>query len=189
MSEMSEKGLQDRRRSLEESFFQGEREDLRARIAAEQEEAVESIAAATGLSDAALLERLAGLGIRAETLAALTLVPLVEVAWADGEMDEREQDAILRGAESTGLRPDSPSYGLLELWTRDRPAPELMESWCAYIAALCAELAPGQRKRLEQRIMGRARAVAEAAGGILGIGRISRVEEGVLAKMERAFDA
>ena len=65
-----------------------------------------------------------------------------------------------------------------------------MDSWKQYIAALCKELSADQRWHLEEKIVGRARAVAEAAGGFLGLGsRVSRVEEEILSEMEHAFDA
>jgi hypothetical protein len=114
-------------------------------------------------------------------------VPLVEVAWADGKMDPREREAVLRGAESSGLRTGSPSHSLLAIWTRERPAAELMQSWRAYIAALGAELTAAQRANLCERLVGRARAVAEAAGGLRGRDAVSPEEEAVLAAMRAAF--
>jgi tellurite resistance protein len=184
--------LKDRGKALEEAFFRREGDRLREQLRLQEEEAAarEALAEASGISDEALLARLAALGIRAETLAALTLVPLVEVAWADGRMEPRERDAVLRGAESSGIESGSPSHGLLRLWTEDRPAPELMRSWKAYIRALTAELSADQKWHLEERLLGRARAVAEAAGGFLGLGsKVSAEEEAVLKQLEEAFGA
>lgn len=188
---MPNPGMQERGRALEEAFFKKQHEQQLAKLREQEEraQAREALAAASGITDdPELIDRLAGLGIHAETLAALTLIPLVEVAWADGKMEARERDAILRGAESSGIQPGSPSYGLLEIWTHDRPAPELLETWKAYIAALSDELSADQKWHLEERIIGRARAVAEAAGGFLGLGsKISAEEEAMLAELERAF--
>jgi len=178
--------LDERGRALEEVFYRndpGPWSELRRREAA----AAEALAEASGLADPALLARLAGLGIRAETLAALTLIPLVEVAWADGKMDAREKAAVLSGAESTGIDSESPSHGLLRLWLEDRPAPDLVAIWREFIAALCLELSAAERRRLRSRVVDRARRVAEAAGGILGLGHVSAEEEAVLADLERAF--
>lgn len=190
---MPNPGMQDRGKSLEEAFFKKQHEAQLAKLRQKQEqaEARESLAAASGITDDEdLLDRLAALGIRAETLAALTLIPLVEVAWADGKMEARERGAILKGAESSGIAPGSPSYGLLEIWTQDRPAQDLMDSWKAYIGALVAELSADQKWHLEERIVGRARAVAEAAGGFLGLGsKVSADEERVLKELEEAFGA
>ena len=120
--------LDERSRALEAAFFPSHANDYREAIRLREAElvAVNALREASGITDEATLRRLAGLGIRAETLAALTMIPIVEVAWADGEMDERERDAILGGAESVGIEPGSPSYGLLRIWTEDAPAPDLL---------------------------------------------------------------
>ncbi len=187
MAKGSRGGLDERGRALEGAFYRSDPDpwrELRRREVA----AAEAIAEASGLEDPALLGRLAGLGIRAETLPALTLLPLVEVAWADGKLQKRERDAVLAGAESTGIGAKSPSHGLLRLWLEDRPPPDLTSIWREFITALCQELSADERRRLRANIVGRARRVAEAAGGILGLGdRVSAEEEAVLADLERAF--
>jgi hypothetical protein len=62
-----------------------------------------------------------------------------------------------------------------------------MEAWRAYIAALLGELSTEQHRELEERILGRARAVAQATGGLLGIASVSREEEAVLTELANAF--
>ncbi len=183
--------LDDRRVALEEAFFHKENERLRAKLAAERvrEATRAALAGEFGLSDEALLDRLIDLGIRIDTIEALMLVPLVEVAWADGKMEERERAAVLKGAAGSGLGPGSPGYSLLETWTQQRPPPDLLESWRSYMSALLVELSADQRQALEERILGRARAVAEAAGGFLGLAKVSPEEEAVLAQLKRAFAA
>jgi hypothetical protein len=114
-----------------------------------------------------LLARLAELGIRAETLAALTLIPLIETAWADGVMDAKERAAVLHGAATSGIAPDSASYRLLEIWTMERPAPEISAIWREFIAAIAESLDERERAALRAKIIGRAWAVANAAGSFL----------------------
>jgi hypothetical protein len=186
---MAERILDDRRQALEEAFFRKENARLRARLQAEreQESARNALADEIGLENKALLDRLVELGIHVDTIEALVLVPLAMVAWADGKMDARERDAVLRGAEGSGITRGSPAYELLESWTVERPPRELLDSWRAYIAALIAELSADQRWALEERILGRARAVAQATGGFLGISSVSREEEAMLKELESAF--
>jgi hypothetical protein len=74
------------------------------------------------------------------------------------------------------------------LWTADAPAPALLRAWREYIAALGAELDASERAHLADKIVGRARAVAEAAGGARGRSAVSPEEERVLAGLARAFD-
>jgi hypothetical protein len=187
---MADRDLQDRQHALEGAFYREDTETYRAQLELrrEEEDALEDLASASGISDEAVLRRLAGLGIRADTLAALTLIPLIEAAWADGKMDAKEREAVLSGAESTGISKESPSYGLLRIWIEDQPAPDLVDAWSEFIGTLRREFSDEQADHLRCNILGRAREVAEAAGGFLGLGpKISKEERAVLERLERAF--
>ena len=187
---MADTSLQDRQHALEDAFYREDTESYRARLELRQaeEDALEDLATASGIGDEAVLRKLAGLGIRADTLAALTLIPLIEVAWADVKMDAREREAILFGAESTGIPKESPSHGLLRIWIEDPPAPDLVDAWGEFISALCREFSEEQRGRLQRNLLGRAQQVAEAAGGFLGLGsKVSKEERAALENLARAF--
>jgi predicted RND superfamily exporter protein/CRP-like cAMP-binding protein len=129
-----------------------------------------------------------GLGIRTGTTAALALIPLVAVAWADGQLDPEEADAILASERDAGIDAEGPVHQLLEQWLRQPPDPELLRSWQAFIRSLDARLTVEGRHRLREIVMARARGVAQAAGGVLGVGSVSRPEERVLAEVARTFD-
>jgi len=187
---MSDRDLRDRQHALEDVFYREDTEIYRGQLELRQaeENALEDLASASGITDEAVLRRLAGLGIRADTLAALTLIPLIEVAWADGKMDAKEREAVLSGAESTGIERESPSHGLLRIWIEDQPAPDLVDAWREFIGTLCREFSDEQRTHLERNILDRARKVAEAAGGFLGLGpKVSKQESAVLESLARAF--
>ncbi len=173
---------------LDETFFQGDAKDLRGAFDREQLVAVRLLEEAGRLSDPGLVDRLLGLGIRAETLAALALVPLVEVAWADGRMHQRERDAVLAAVESSGIPPESASYRLLRIWTQERPQPDLEQAWSEFIRATLEQLDGHERTSFRTNVMGRARAVAEAAGGLLGLtSKVSRSENEVLDRLRSVF--
>jgi uncharacterized membrane protein YkoI len=108
---MSEEFLGDRRKALEEEFFAKQNQRLlrqfRETMAVKAKH--EALAAASGITDAAVLEQLAAVDLSSETMAALALVPLVEVAWADGTLDAKERSALLAAAEDAGLSQDSAS--------------------------------------------------------------------------------
>jgi hypothetical protein len=187
---MSEDILGDRRRALEEEFFAKHNQQLlqqfRQTMTAKAKQ--EALAAASGITDPAVLEQLAAVDLSSETLAALSLVPLVEVAWADERLEAKERSALLVAAEQAGLRKDSASYQLLEEWFRERPSPRLLAAWKAYVAGLSRTLDVQAKQALKQDLLGRARMVAEAAGGFLGLGtRISSAEQAVLTELEQAF--
>ena len=184
--------LEDRGKALEDQFFQKqEAAKLEAlKDKKEREERKQALRSASGMDNDEVLERLVEIGISAGTMAAVSLVPLVEVAWADGTMDDRERDAIVQGAQGKGIEETSPAYEVLLGWLSKRPGPELFEAWSAYIDALDQELTAEQVKILKRQVIDRARGVAEAAGGFLfgTFGRISGEEKAVLEKLEAVFD-
>ncbi len=73
---------------LEEAFFAQHNQELlrKLREQAAHREKREALARATGISSVELLDKLIALDVNVERAAAFTLVPVVEVAWADGEM-------------------------------------------------------------------------------------------------------
>lgn len=185
-----QESLRARGKALEEAFFRKQEERLRElrRLRRDEESAIQALREASGIDDDTILRTLTSLGVRAETLAALTLIPLVEVAWADGRMEGPERQAVLAGAESTGIELGSPSHGLLQLWLDDRPAPDLVLAWREFISALCTQLSEAERSRLRDKVLARARRVAEAAGGLLGLrDPISKEEKAVLEELAKAF--
>lgn len=187
---MSDEAMERHEQRLGDVFYQGDAEEVRARIQlrAEEEQARRALAEATGIEDPDVLAELAGLGIRVDTLAALTLIPLIDVAWADGEMDQRERQAILDAASATGSEPGSISHRLLEIWTEEQPPPDLTEAWRRFIRALCGKLAQDEAGRLAANLLGRAREVARAAGSRLDRApHVSPEEESCLAALATAF--
>jgi hypothetical protein len=189
---MSDEFLGDRKKALEESFFAKENARLIEKLRSDQRQksAREGLAAISGISDPGVLEELVKLGIGPETWLAVSLAPLVEVAWANGAVGAAERRAVLTAAEANSVVPGSPSYALLEGWLAKRPDARLLEAWGEYIVDVCSRLPASEREALKRQVVGRARAVAEAAGGILGLGRkVSESEERVLRELEKAFAA
>jgi hypothetical protein len=187
---VSDVTLEERGRALENQFFEKENqkklEAMRAKEAAQATR--EELRKASGMTDDAVLDKLVVLGLKTNTIAALSLVPLIEVAWADGEIQDNERNAILQGAHGKGLEQGSDGYDLLQSWLRKKPTSELFDAWDAYIKALASQLNDEQNKLLKNQIVGFAKMVAAAAGGFLGIGKVSAGEEKVLSRIESAFD-
>ena len=107
--------------------------------------------------------------------------PLIQVAWADGTIQDNERTAILQGAHGKGLEQGTDGYELLQTWLAKQPDDELFVAWEAYIKALAAQLNDEQNRLLKNQIVGFAKMVAASAGGILGFGKVSASEEKVLA--------
>src|SRR5262245_3562243 len=180
--------LANRRKGLEDEFFRKENERQRAALQArKQREDSKAAFREAGIANDALQERLLDLGVDAEAMVALELAPLAAVAWADGSHDARERDAVLRAARELGVTEEHPAFALLEGWLQQPPPPHLLETWAAYVGELCAQMTPDARRTFREQLLGRTRAVAEAAGGFLGIGKVSAQEQAVLSQLERAF--
>ena len=65
-----------------------------------------------------------------EKIAALTLAPLVEVAWADGVVTPGERDAVLKAAKALGLGQRSEfCRSTLLRWLHQPPPTEALEAW------------------------------------------------------------
>jgi hypothetical protein len=187
---MSESILAARRAGLEEAFFARHNEELRQKMrdADARKFRHEALAAATGIVDAAVLARLEQLQIGTGTLAALTLVPMVLVAWADGSISAEERRAILAGADKEGLTVGTPGHELLEAWLHTRPVPALFQAWKDYVQALTRSMTPAERKTLEASVLSKSRAVAAATGSLLGLtSGVSAAEQAVLGELAQAF--
>jgi hypothetical protein len=186
---VAEVTLEERGRALEDQFFEKESKQKLAAMKEklDSQRTREDLRQASGMSDEAVLDKLVALGLTRETIAALSLVPLIAVAWADGEIQDNERTAILQGAHGKGLEQGTDGYKLLQQWLTSRPKPELMNAWESYIRALTVQLNEEQNRLLKNQIVGFAKMVAAAAGGILGFGKVSGDEEKVLARIEGAF--
>jgi hypothetical protein len=178
------------RRESEDAFFikQDRRLVDRLRALNELGETKEAISRHLGIRDDRVLQRLVDLGVRPGTVASLAAIPLAEVAWADGRVDARERSAVLAAAASAGIAPGTIERELLEAWLVHRPEARILEAWRQYIRGLCAQLSDEERLTLRREVLERARTVASASGGLLGLASISRREEAVLRALDAAFD-
>lgn len=177
-------------KSLKELFFfEKEQSLLEARNElAKMQETKENLAKVSGIKDDAVLEKLIALEIRPETLATLFVVPMVEVAWADGELQSEERNTLFSLAEKAGLKNGSINQGMFSLWLKQKPDPALLAAWTHYIQALCERLSDAERRALKKDVMADARAIATAAGGFLGFGKLAKEEQAVLDQLEAAFN-
>lgn len=183
--------LDERGRTLEDAYFAARDRELvaalRRRLATEAAE--HTLLEAFGQTDQPTIEALKKTEAGVEVLAALALLPLVEVAWCDGEVAAPEKEAVLKTAVAMEISPDSTFYHLLQNWLDERPAPAALTAWSEYVRALCSTLAPAIVPKLKERVIGRAEKVAQSAGGFLGLGnKISAAERACLDHLAKAFN-
>jgi len=182
-------GFEERGKALEEAFFAKKNKELLEQVKQDLDATSQraALVAATGIREDDLLDRLLAIGINTESLTAMSIVPMVLVAWADGKIDAKERAAILSGADKSGIKPDTLAAKLLEGWLSDQPDDSLAAAWKDYMQAVCGKLAAGDKVKLQEEVIGRSKSVAEAAGGFLGLGSISTQEQRVLDSLNAAF--
>lgn len=176
-------------RALEESFFLEQDKALIERLRAMKQMAKdkEALSQVSGIKNDAILARLVQLEVKPEIVAALATVPLVEVAWADGKIDDEERTAVLEHADNQGIRPGTIERELLERWLAHRPEPKLLDAWRTYVKGLCEGLSVEERGQLREQLLHATRATAQASGGFLGMGKISAAEQRMLDTLAASF--
>jgi len=181
--------LDERRAALEEEFFHRENEKKLAalKVQLSASETKDELRKVSGMTDEAVLDQLVALGLRGATVAALSLVPLVAVAWADGELQDNERTQILHAASAKGMGPGTPGHEILSTWLSRKPDDSLVDAWQAYMASLLVQLNDEQIRVLRNQIVGFAKVIAESAGGFLGIGKVAGSEQKVIERIEAAF--
>lgn len=182
---------QDRAKSLEDAFFYNKDKKLIEQLhkMEKMKETKAALAKVSGITNDSVLEKLVRLNVRPEVIASLAVIPLVEVAWADGEIHEEEEKAVLKAACVTFITKNSVDFDLLKSWLERKPDAKLLKAWIHYIEGLCEQLTINQRKALKKEFLGHAKEVAKAAGGFLGLGnKISKAEQKILDKLESAFE-
>jgi hypothetical protein len=190
MPEFGNNPFEERRKGLEEAFFKERDQQLIERMRRELDslEEKQRLAAVTGIADDQVLASLVQAGVRTETLAAVALVPLIEVAWCDGTVSPEESDAVLNAAVGQGIQPNSAAYEMLKRWLDAPPEPRIIAVWHDYVREMARRMPKESVVSMKKTIMNRARQVAAAAGGFLGLSTISKHEHAKLDELSKAWD-
>jgi hypothetical protein len=185
--------FKDRERASEEEYARRRDAELieKMRAKARLDEVAAELAKLLQVDNPELLRRVMDLGIERGTGAALLLAPLVQVAWAEGTVTDKERETLLRLAASRGVEKGSPAEAQLLEWLAQRPSDALFQTATEVIKAGLAHLSAKER---EERIADYLRACEEvsgASGGLakrLGVGSgISSEERSVLAVVTSAL--
>jgi len=119
------------------------------------------------MNDVDLIAALARLGIDKENYRIITLLPLIQVAWADGRVQRAEKDIILRKAVQYQI-PDS-GRKILDQLLQSKPPPEYFEQARAALLALVNRQGSGMEVDTQVTIIEMCENVARSAGGLFGV--------------------
>ena len=179
---LQEDAIARRGQALENQYFQHVDHHLLQELkqSEEHKKRIQELTETTGVQDSNIAEHLLEAGIDASNIAALTLTPLVFVAWASGSVSPEERQGVISAALRRGVDSNPLAFRLLEQWLQTRPPRELWGLWKDYATAVQKILEPATASKLSRRLIQQARVVAEASGGVLGIGKVCANEQRVL---------
>ena len=184
---MEKEIFKERGRSLEEEYFKKHEAKLieKLRERGRLDAIAEELAIKLQVDNPQLLRRIMALGVTLDTGPAFLLAPLVQVAWAEGAVTDRERETVLRIAARRGVEKGSPAYAELEKWLRDRPEDVLFDTAAETIKAGLSVLTPEERADRIKRIVDACHEVASASGGL---GRLIGLGSGVSSEEEALLD-
>jgi tellurite resistance protein len=173
----------DRRRTHEEEYFRKKDRELvdKIRQAAAADQARRDMGTKTGLNDPELLRELQELGFTPDTVSLLPLVPIVQVAWAEGGITPAERRLVVELARDRGIEAGSAADRQLAEWMDRRPSPDVFSRATRLIGAMLATEAP--RDLNAEDLVRHCERIAASSGGILGIGRVSAEERAMLEQI------
>jgi len=184
---MDKDSFKERGRSLEEEYFKKHEAKLveKLRERAQLDAIAEALAVNLHVDHPELLRRIIALGITSETGAAFLLAPLVQVAWGEGAVTDRESETVLRLAASRGVEKGSAAYKQLETWLSQRPSDALFDASIEAVKTGLSVLTPAERADRIKRIVDACHEVASASGGL---GRLIGLGSGVSSEGEALLD-
>jgi hypothetical protein len=138
----------------------------------------------TGITSEEVLDRLVAVQVKGEMLTAFKLLPLVEIAWADGKRDRREAEAVIAAAIEHGVSPESEALQRIREWLERGPNPEARKAWQMYAQELRKALSPEELKTFRDDLLHTAKQIAELSGGVLNMFfNLSHAEKAILQKI------
>lgn len=173
-------------RSKEEVYFRRKEaeliRDLQQKEAARKERA--EMKRAAGIADDHLVAELQASGYDSETVRVLHLAPLLQVAWADGQISKEERLHILDAARLHGVQPESRAHRRLESWLDHRPGDAFFRRSRRAVRAVLHALEPESKHTRKLGLLSLCKKVASASGGFFGLGsKISAAERASLAEI------
>ena len=175
----------------EEKYFEAKQSEWRSNIRREkrleaiQEKELEGVADELNTSEDVAEEAL-NLGFDQATARVLPLVPLVEMAWADGTVSRAERDRVRELATHFGIESDSEAYDFLELMLAEQPSDAFFDRVNRVVVHL-ADSDPDTWS--SETLVELLESVAEASGGFFGLTNpINADERAVLRDIAEYFE-
>lgn len=124
------------------------------------------------MTDEMLIDALRELGVDRESYRVVALLPLVQVAWADGVVQNAERKLILSAADERELVVGDGAR-ILHTWLEEAPTRSYVERGHQVLVELArregTELGRALNESTLEEVVGLCEQVARAAGGLFGV--------------------
>jgi hypothetical protein len=181
----SNDGITDDVRKREEEYFRRKDRELieRMRQEAEAANARKELETATGIHNPDSLADLEALGFTPRTIALLPLIPVLQVAWAEGGVSAAERGMIVALARSRGITAGSEADQQLREWLDRRPSEDTFRKASRLIGAMLDRPQGAEIQMSADDLIKCCEQIAHASGGIFGIGSVSAEEKTALQEI------
>ena len=171
------------RRAHEEDYFQKKDRELieKIRQQAKVQQQLRELAERVGVTDPEVSRELAELGFTLETVKLLPLIPVLEMAWAEGGVTPAERKMVVDVARARGVEEGSAADRQLVEWLDRRPEESVFRRAGRLINALFASGVPFNLT--PDDLLKYCEAIADASGGLFGIRRVSADERATLERI------
>jgi hypothetical protein len=179
---MADEPLSSRKRANEEDYFQKRDRELIEKLKkqAEAQQQLRELGERVGITDPEVSRELADLGFTPDTVKLLPLVPVLEMAWAEGGVTPEERKMVVDVARARGVDEGSAADRQLVEWLDRRPDESVFRRAGRLIGAL---LSDGRFNITPDDIIKYSEAIADASGGLFGIRRVSAEERATLGRI------
>ena len=177
------------KREHEEDYFRKQDQELidKMRRASAAADARTALGARSGIQDPGLLDDVTRLGFSAETVSLLPLVPILQVAWAEGGVSPAERALVVELARTRGIVEGSPADAQLSEWLANRPAPDDFSRAARLVAAIVAAGSSASPEFSADDLVSQCETIAAASGGFLGLGKVSPAERAAIEQIQHAL--
>jgi hypothetical protein len=181
--------IANRGRTLENDYFRKKDQELveRMRRATAEAEARKGLSAGTGLDDPEMLKELLALGFTPDTVGLLPLLPLVQVAWAEGGVTEPERRMVNTLARARGIAEGSPAGRQLAEWLTSRPDEDVFARATRLIAAMLEAEGSEPGALTADDLVKYCENIAGVSGGVFGIKKMSGEERALIASLAKGL--
>jgi hypothetical protein len=176
-------------RSREDEYFWRKDQEVieKMRRAAAVQQANRELGNKAGLTDPELAGDLAELGFTIDTVDLLPLMPLIQMAWAEGGVTEAERQLIYKLARSRGIAEGSAADRQLSAWLTTAPSADVFSRSTRLIRAALSSQSRPDSGLTSDDLVRYCEEIAAASGGILGVRKISAEERALLSDIAAAL--